>query len=310
MAYVNYPKCLPFKMIPRNPNPDNLGIHGSWACEQIRDFEIRAKYKTKWVKTDITLLQIEASLPPEPYKVLDKYGAVVKSFAWATTFDGGTYKIYQITYDISDLPDGTYFNYGQVKFGLLINLEAISEPILSQGSHINTRLITFKNSFNKDDVAWTTGITMKFRCECDIQDYEPDRDRTSYVNQVKDTENLDGVAMEEYQFYVGDTKDGRSGVAPYIVDILNKILVCDYIKIGNLLIQSKEGSNWKITRVRGFPLIGAAITVVEASNKQSLQQAVDDGTGMPSGRVNSYNIETGFFGPVATIPVTEILENS
>lgn len=307
MAYVNYPKILPFKFVPKDSDPDILGINGSWACEQIRQFEIKATYKTKWKKTDVTSLQIESSLPPSPLKVLDRYNTVHKTMPWTSVFDGATYKVYELEFDVSDLDDGTYYLYSQVALGL-VNMEAISEPILVAPSHLNTNLIIYKNSFNRDDVAWTTGIEMKFRCECDIQDYEPGRDRTSYVNQIRSVVNQDGVAFEVYQFYVGDTKDGRSGVAPYVLDILNLIFICDSIQIGRNKWQSNDGSNWKTTRTRGYPLVGASIDVVPATNKMSMQQTAGD-DGFEIGMVNTYNIETGFFGPAATIPVIEVQEN-
>lgn len=305
--YINYPLISPFKMVPRATNPSILGLDSSWACEQIRAFEIKATYKQKWQRGDTTKLQRESTLPPNPLKVIDRKNKVHKSIPWTTAFDGGVYKVYELDYNIDELPDGTYYNYEQVFFSEAINFRAISEPILLKDTHINTLLINYKNSFNRDDVAWSTGIDMNFRCECDIQDFEPERDRTDHINQLHDTETIDGIAFREYQFYVGDTKDGRSGVAPYILDILNRIFVCDFISINDKLWQTKKGSNWKIVRSRGYPLIGASIEFVEQKNVQSMQQNVDSGVRI--GLVTAYNIETGFFGPVGTVPVTEVEEN-
>jgi hypothetical protein len=262
-------------------------------------------YQQKWEKADTTPLQIESSIMPDNLKVLNQYGAVVKQFTWTAVVTELSYKIYETTFDISDLADGVYYLYQRVTFGS-IDWAYISEPISSKVEWERTLGFTYKNSFNEAGVAWTaTGIEMKFRCEADIQDVDFLRDRSAYINQVRNLTNLSGVPYNAFTLVIGDAP----GVAPYIVDILNRIFsTCDSIDIEGLKYQSNEGSKWEINRVKGYPLIGAEIEIAPAVNKSSQQSA--DTTPLSSGIVMAYNIETAFFGPGSLVPVTDIEEQS
>lgn len=305
MNNFKIPFVTPFKFYKRAM----AGIHfdDKWYCKQIRSFEIKAIYRQKWIKSVKTKLQIESSLAPDDLKLLSKYGAPVKQFVWTEVVTGGTYKIWETEYDVTDVDDDIYYLYQRVGFGETIEWEAVSEPIHIAVAHINVIKFRYKNSFNKDDIAWTTGIDMTFMCEADIQDFEPDSDETDYINENHDTKTLDNIPSRQFQLYIGDTRNGASGVAPYIVDILNRIFACDYIMIEDKRYDNKSGSKFKVTRVRGYPLIGASLELVESFNSQSLEFA--DTTPFADGFIAGYNIETGFFGPGNLLPVQEVIEN-
>jgi len=301
---------MPFKFVPYNMT----GMHfdSKWYCKQIRSFELKAFYKQKWIKSVTTPLQIESSLTPDNLKLVDSTGAVVKQFIWVVKVTATNYKIYETTFDVSDKADGTYFLYQRVAFGD-INWETISEPIAVASAHTNVILFKYSNSINKDDVAWTTGLRLTFMCEADIQDYEPSGEETDYVNQNADTETLDGIATRSFQLYIGDTKNGVSGVPPYMVDILNRIFLgCDKILISDdntnwRQYDNKSQSKFKVTRTRGYPLIGASLDLVESQNLQSLEFA--DTTPLAAGIVTMFEMQTGFFGPAGLVNVTEVEEN-
>lgn len=301
--HFNIPFVWPFKMVPSTATP-GIHFHDDWACRQVRSWEMKRYYQQKWKKADTTKLQIESSIMPTNLKVLSKHGATVKQFTWTAVVTEINYKVYETTFDISDLAEDVYYLYQQVTFGA-IDWRYISEPINSKAAWDRTLLFEYKNSYNDQDVAWTaTGITMKFRCEADIQNYEFPRDRAAYVNQTRDVSNLSGVPYNRAELIIGEAP----GVAPYIVDILNRIFCCDYIKVSDLLIQSDEGSKWEINRIKGYPLIGAQIDIVPAINRTSQQSA--DTTPLSTGIVMAYNIETAFFGPGSLVPVTDIEEQS
>ena len=302
--HFNIPLIWPFKMVPSTNTP-GIHFHDDWACNQVRSWEMKRYYQQKWEKADTTPLQIESSIMPENLKVLNKYGAVVKQFTWSAVVTEISYKVYETTFDISDLDEGAYYLYQQVTFGA-IDWRYISEPISSKATQERTLSFKYKNSYNNSDVAWTaTGIEMLFRCEADIQ--EPDflRDRSAYINQTRDLTNLSGIAYNAFKLQIGDAP----GVAPYVVDILNRIFTeCDSIEIEGLKYQSEEGSKWEVNRIKGYPLIGASIDIVPAVNKTSQQSA--DTTPLAPGIVAAYNIETAFFGPGSVVPVTDIEEQS
>lgn len=299
--HVKFPFCLPFKFVPNTATP---GVHfdDRWACEQIRSWEKPAYYKQKWVKTDTTPLQIESTIAPAGLKVYNAAAQVVKTINWALVFTGPNYKIYELTFDISDLPDGVYWLYQQVTI-LSINWEVISEPIHSKATWPNTMKIDYKNSFNRDGVAWTTGIMMSFRCECAIMDMEPDAELAGFVNQTRDSATLDGTPYRKFKFYVGEAP----GVAPYIVDILNRIWVCDYVSVeGKRYCRDAGTAKFEITRQKNYPLIGASLDIAESFNNDSLQ--FSETTPLAPGIVVAYNMQTAFFGPGSLVPVDDVQE--
>jgi hypothetical protein len=293
---------MPFKFVPNTATP---GIHfdDKWACEQVKEWELKRYYRQKWVRSDATLLQIESSISPESLKVYNSLGIQVKSISWTAVYTGINYSIYELTFDISDLAEGVYYLYQRVNFGS-IDWKAISEPIESRATWPNTLLFTYKNSYNDSQAAWTTGLEMKFRCEAAILEFSPERERAAYVNQMRDVANLSGVPYRVFKLYIGEAP----GVAPYVVDILNRIFCCDSVDIAGKKYQSDEGSKWEITRAKGYPLIGASIDIAEAKNLMNLE--FSDTTPLDAGIVTAYNVETAFFGPGSLVPVIDIEEQS
>lgn len=298
--HVNIPFLLPFKFVPRSTNP---GPHfdDAWTCEQIKSFQKAAYYKQKWVKTDTTPLQIETTIAPASLKVYNAQAQPVKSIDWTLVFTGPNYKIYECEFDISNLPEGVYWIYQQVTI-LTINWEVLSEPIHSKTTWPNTMKIDYKNSFNKDGVAWTTGLQMSFRVEAAIMDMEPDAEVTSYINQTRDTMVLDGTPFRKYKLYIGDAP----GVAPWVMDLLNRIFVCDYVMIEGKKYTRESGAKWEITRQKNYPLVGGSLEIVEATNTDGLQ--FSETTPLAPGIVVAYNMQTAFFGPGALVPVADMEE--
>jgi hypothetical protein len=296
--HFNIPYLWPFKMVPNTTNP---GYHfdDKWYCEQIRNWERKVLYEQKWNKADITPLQIESSVAPEDLAIKNKYGLTLKSIAWTAVITGIGYKIWQLNFDASDVADQTIFIYQKVIAGIK-TWEAISEPINLKPNHVNTLKVKFRNSFNKDDIAWSTGITMLFRIECDIHELEPKKERSAMTSQLQEVVTLDATAFREFQLLIAEAP----GVPRYMIDIFNRIFCCDYVQIQDKQIESKIGSEFKITATKGYPLVGASLDVVEAKNKMSLQFA-DDGT-TANVIIHAYNIETDFFGLGTEVPIIEV----
>jgi hypothetical protein len=297
--YFNLPLVLPFKFVKNG----NTGMHfdDQWACDQIRFFERRVFYVQPWNKAETTMLQCESTVPPEDMQLRNRYNGVVKTFEWVKVVEGFNYAIYNLVYDVSDVDNGVYFLYTRAQFMDSINWEWISEPIDINVSHDNTKSIVYKNSYNRDDVAWTTGLVMRMRAAFDVQDFEPGVDfNSNFIDQMRTKKILDGIAYRKFKFYIGDAP----GVAPYVVDILNRIWLNDYVSIENKLYVSDE-EEIRVTRVRGYPLIGGALNIAEGLNSASTSFAEENDT--PVQMVTSYNIKTTFFGPVATVPVIQVL---
>jgi hypothetical protein len=297
--FLHIEACLPIKHVPSTANP---GMHfdDSWACEQIRSWEREIHYRQKWVKTDTTPLQIRTTIVPGDYKIYNTQGIVVKTIAWTVT-DLVIYKICELTFDISDLAEGVYVGYFQVTAGA-INWKVLTEPIHSKTSWPNTRLITYKNSFNAQGITFTTGIEFKFRAEVDVIEMTPEADRSAYVDQPHKVFGLYGTPWRSFKLGIGTTP----GVAPYIVDIINRIFCMDTISIEGKKYQRAEGAKMEINRAKGYPLVGGSLEIVEAENDAGVHFA--HGTEEINGLVTAYNQDTDFFGSGSGVEIIDITQ--
>lgn len=300
--HFKMPLLLPFKFVPVSSTP---GIHfdDRWAYEHIRNFQLPARYHQKWKRSETTKLQIESSVMPDNLKLLDINGAIVKQFVWNVVVNEISYKVYETTFDISDVPEDIYFLYSHASLLDVISWPAITEPINSKNDWPNTIGIVYKNSYNDNDVAWTTGIEMLFRLEAGIMNIDPKRDNTTHINQENRPRLLKGRPFREFDFLVADAP----GVAEWVVDLLNNIMCCDYTVYEGKRYLAKPGSELEITRRLSYPLVGAKQTLLEWDNKKSLE--FNNTAEIAPGLVTAYNIQTGFFGPGSTVPITEVIEN-
>jgi hypothetical protein len=300
MQHFNYPLINPVKLVKCT---NTVHFDDSLTVQRLRSYEFRTYYRQKWVRSDTTKLQMQSSLAPDAMKVYDVQAHLVKSLSWTAVYTATDYKIWELTFDLSDLPEGVYFTYQKVAL-LGITWEAFSEPIHSKNSWPNTLLIEYKNSFNDFGVAWTTGLTMKFRVEADIKEPDFKSDRTDYANQVRRVSTLKNVPCRVFRFNVGEAP----GVSPYIVDILNRIFGCDWIQIEGKFYQADLDAKWEKNQPKNYPLMGASLDIVEAEAVDSL--SFSDTTPLAPGIVTAYNIETALFGGPAIVPILDVEKQS
>lgn len=296
--FSKFPFVSPFKWLPNTATP-SIHFHDSWACEQIKSFEQRAYYTQKWLAAVTTKLQCISTVAPDPLVIVDANQIAVKTIAWAIAAPGSTYNAWELTFDISDLPDGIYWLYQ--KFELLsYKAEFITEAISLKDSHPFVKQIKYRHSKNDYDVVWTTGIEMTFCVECEIMSPEFEAELTSFADQTRDVFVLDGVPYITYQAEFFDAKGG----APYMLDIINRIFVCDNVKIEGKGYVRNTGAKLKTTKVKNYPLFGGTLEIVEAQNLYSQQH--NDLTELAPGVVTAYDIDTSFFGLGEIVPITEI----
>ncbi len=297
--YVSIPLQLPFKFVPDN-GMAGIGFDDRWSYLHRQPNDIHVNYRQKWVKSDTTILQIESSIIPESLKVWNLSKQVVKSFSWTAVVNGTGYKVYECTFNISDISEGIYFLYqvtGVWKW--------ISEPIHSKTTWPGTLLATYRNSYNNNAVAWTTGATFKFRFEGAIppNEFTPEKDRKDYVNQTRTVKTLKGVSYRKEKLLIGI-------VPPYVIDIINRIFDNDYVNIEGKLFQLESGAKLEPFRSRGYPHMSASADIVGVGAGSGVGGGLTVGdTGSAQAVVIGYDIETAFFGGVGITPVIEVIEN-
>lgn len=277
----------PLKFVPSTNTPGYPHFDADWAVNQIKIFETNTTYYQKWQVGDTTPIQIEASSTPWDLKVYSCDG-VEKSISFSKVADGATLgiNIYEAIFDITDLAVNKIY-YALIGAG---TLGAISEPVRLQTSWDNTMSFSYKNSLNDFGVAFTTGVEFTFRCEAGIMDFQPETESTDYIDQIHNVELLAATPYREFKLYIGDER----GVAPWVLDLLNRIFSCDNVHIEDKGFTKKTGSQWDINRIKGWPLFGGSLDIVPKNNVSGLQLIVDDD--VLHGLVTSYDIDTNFFG--------------
>ena len=289
-SFLNVPFLNPIKFVPNTATP---GVHfdDRWMYEQIKSFETKVNYYQKWQIGDSTPVQVESTILPSDLEIHDCTG-LKKSIPFVKTADGadlGT-NIYEAVVTIDDLPvNKIYYAYIKATYGA-VTFEAISEPIRLQTSWPGTLNFAYKNSVNNWGVAFTTGIEFNFRCEAGIMDFNPDADDSDYIDQIHNVEQLAGTPFRTFKLYIGDEK----GVAPWVLDLLNRIFLCDHVEIESMGYAKNSGAKWEINRVKPWPLYGGSLEIIPSKNVSGLQFMTDED--ITSGLVVAYDIDTNFFG--------------
>lgn len=300
MSYIKFPFILPFKFVKWK----STGIHfdDKWTRDRTLFYERPVYYKQKWKRSVTTTIQVEAGVAPEPIEYYNGNGDKVKQTNWAAVFLSIDYGIYEVEIDFSDLPPHTYFLYQKAVVGA-VAYEAITEPILVADDHRNILMFEYSHHFNDYDIAWTTGLRMKFFIEAGITDFSPEGEVTEHVNQTNDISVLNAVPSRSFKLLVGDA----NGIPPYALDILARIFKCSRVVIEGMRYARVPQSEIEKNFIKGNHLMGAAIEIAPAFNNQSLEFNSENGEllGLP-GIVTAYNIQTAFFGTGTLVPITDI----
>lgn len=311
MAYIlEISFAAPFKFYPSTATP---GKHfdDDWFVNRIKSFEKPCRYFGKCQKSDPVKLQVKCSFQPTfALKKCDNTTEPTTSgnFTLVSTDVAAGVSVWEKNIDMSGVAEGVYYPVVQASF-LDVSFAAIAEPVVIKTTHPNTALFTFKNSLNDFGLVFS-GIgpgssvyqpEFVFRCEAAILEYEPDRERAAYRDQVLDTTTLSATPGRKFKLYIGTA----AGVAPWVVDILNRIFCCDYVLIDGKQYETPDGSKWEIGRAKNYPMIGAAIELVEANNRSSMQLASEI---IPGGGIQvAYDMQSDAFGtfnnPASTNPI-------
>lgn len=293
-TFLNIPFLNPIKFVPNTATPGK-GFDDDWMYNRIKDFETKVNYFQKWQIGDTSTLQIESTILPNDLKVYDCNKTLKKSIPFTKVADGAELgvNIYEATVNIDDLPvNKTYYFYLSASYAG-VDFAAISEPVRLQTSWPGTLQFAYRNSFNDFGVAFTTGVEFTFRCEAGIMDFNPESEGADYIDQIHNVEVLSGTPYRTFKLYIGDEK----GVAPWVLDLLNRVFVCDHVEIEGMRYSKNTGAKWEVNRVKPWPLFAGSLEIIPSKNKSGLQFISD--TDISEGLVVAYDIDTNFFGQTA-----------
>lgn len=257
-----------------------------WLYNRLLNYETKVNYFQKWQKDDVIPIQALSTFSTVVFKIYNLSGSVAESFNATLICQGpaNAYGVYHANIELDSLSEGIYFIIAESTM-LASTFRYISEPISVKTKHIGTSVFKYSNTFNDFGIVFTaTDLsnnlyqpTFLFRCEAAIKDFLPQRVRSSYQDQILNVTTLSATPYRQFKLFIGNEK----GVAPWVLDLLNRIFCCDTVLIDHQgagvykQYETPDGAKWETNLVNGYPLMGGDIDLVEAKNQSSLQQSSD-----------------------------------
>lgn len=242
--------------------------------EQVRtEYEQPKKYYQKFISRDVATIQILSSYnvisaeirecctgKTYPLSVVDMEAEIV----------GIDASCYHIDVDFSIRPLGKYEVFVSYIDDNEEEHEWVSEPIWVKDSWPETRLFEYTHSRNDFSMVFKLSFDGPVvfrgvrRIECDIVDFKPSSIDTIYADQIHNTTQVRGIPFRQYSLITGVVPD-------YIIDCLNRILLCNQVKIDSQYYTKSEGAQFEGNRNNGSRYSSQTITISESENRFDLK---------------------------------------
>lgn len=173
------------------------------------------------------------------------------------------YKIIEFTVDFSQFNENLYY--------LMLTSGAInlySNYLCVQDIHENTYLLSYSNSDNDQNAAFSTGVIFSLRVEIQGREtpksFVPKTVESIYSNDMGGYQMLFANPFETYRVNIG----GIRGIPDYLMSIVNRALGCDYVLIDNKRITKIEGSAYEPAEADNYPLRSWVLEMSYTDNEE------------------------------------------
>jgi len=284
----------------------NYSFDGNFAVDQILSYQDPKCYLQKWQRSDVLKLQINSDFVPTDLLIKEiVYGNTIETVSWIEkpiVIVGETFKVYELEFDMSVLPEGKYFTeFSYTDEDLNVH------PLQSEGIDLkdiqeNTLLIKYKHSENDFSIIFETDIEFQFRVESAIKDFDPKNNRAVYNDQKFNSISLSATPFRAFKFWIGF----QDGVPEWVVDKVNHIQSVDQVTYNNIFYQVPDEAEYEIERNDSNKFIGGSIDIRPANNNFSKYKTDTSGSGnifIPMQKVIPYYNVSG------NIPVANYFKN-
>jgi len=285
----------------------NAGFDGNFALNQLEDYQNPRCYYQKWKRGDILKLQVLSDTIPEDLFIKTVQGDVISDqIPWAevpTVILDQTFKVYQIEYSVSDVPDGKYyaeFEYTDTE-GQPHILE--SERFDINANQPNTVLIKYTNSQNDFDVIFDTKIEFQFRVEASIQRPNFQNDRAVYTDQRINPTQLSATPYKTFSLFIGY----KWGVPEWIIDKVNWIQSVDQVFYNNVMYQVVDEAEFEPVYNDDNKYMGASIEVQPIQNNFLKYTTVDGGS---ANKFTPMQKVVPYYNVGANMPIPGLFKNA
>jgi hypothetical protein len=229
-------------------------------------YQIKQHYYQPFQTSDSLELQLESSFTAHTAKIVDGCGVTVQTLTMVQGAESASEPglfIYEISQSLAAIEPGKYY----ITINCNDELVLVSEPIEIKEVHEYSIVIEYSHTQNKDGLIFETGKTLELRVGGHIIFKEPASKDTSYEDQSYDTTTLDSVPYRIWELYVG----GSTGIPPYLIDKINRILGCNSLKVEGIYFAKPEGAKLEAIVADDYTLRGWTVDLQEAENQYSLE---------------------------------------
>lgn len=132
-----------------------------------------------------------------------------------------------------------------------------------QDAQPNTILFEYTNSQNDFNVIFETGTIFNLRVEGSISLPKPEFNNIIYNDINENSTKLYGNPWTSFKLFIAY----NYGVAPWMIDKINRIMACDQINIENRYYEMEDGAKWEESRADLYTLFGVNIDIKEVENR-------------------------------------------
>lgn len=265
-----------------------------WFEEQILSFQQLVQWSQPWQVDDVIRLQFSANYSPIQVDFIDCNGKNVSGMSFASNIIATNYaepgfQKSEVEMSLDPLAEGYYYLLLTAGSGGS-EKKYISERIYVLEKHENTLLLQYKNSRNKSDIAFDSGIEFNLRVPAVLQDFSPGSDDVVYKDQSRNITTLSSIPFRNFKMIIGDAR----GLPDYMADKINRLFGCNSILIDNKVFARAEGAKMERNGDRLYPMAGWTLDIVEGLNRTGTRFS-SDGQGEDELSI-AYDIETKMFG--------------
>lgn len=226
----------------------------------------------KWQSGDSINIQVNADYSPVQWRLMDERGVYVQSGFMAVR-----QVINNMIYQELELPlTGLNGCYKLVLSDADENVLIESNDFCVKEKWSNTLLFEYSHNLNDKGILFETNMAFMIRGEGGISEYEPQGNRTQYIDQTANLSTVTGTSWREYTLHLS----GAYGVPEWLIDKFQNIFDLD-----SLMIDGKPFAaigEIKTIRVDKYGYIGGSVKIREGINRTS---KAFTSTGIVTGRM-------------------------
>lgn len=251
-----------------NPSFNSKDFDSAFFYDSIRYYEQKEGYCQPYQQSDTIIFQFMTNDNVHTHytaQLLDNngilYSTIGNPYEFAATYD--SLSAYRFTVPLYNIDEGTYFFRIQYYDGISETVLVISEPFNVKQIHPKTIRIDYWNSFNDFSYVFESGVIPQIRVHGTVTEVKSDSKFNVYEDQPLNTEMVSGIAFRRYKVEFGH---GTKGIPEWMIDKLQRVFLCDTVKIDGHEVTRDSGKQFEGGRNDGLPLSHVSLEFRERYN--------------------------------------------